>query len=100
VAHLEDFDQPGTHRLVHTKHTAPSVLETLPLPPNAISDLSELDAATNERKISERGRNPAISPGELLYGVPEAHVVNAAFTHPGPDGVDSTIRDAVPGMQV
>lgn len=27
-----------------------------------------------------------IGPGELLYGVPEAHIVNAAFTHAGPYG--------------
>jgi hypothetical protein len=45
-----------------------------------------LDTATNERKMAERGGNGAISPGELLYGVPEAHIVNAAFTHPGPSG--------------
>ena len=50
------------------------------------SDISEVDAATNERRISERGMNPAISRGELLYGLPEAHVLNAAFTHPGPYG--------------
>jgi len=28
----------------------------------------------------------AIGPGELLYGVPEAHVVNATFNHAGPYG--------------
>ena len=36
--------------------------------------------------IAERARNAAIGPGELLYGVPEAQIVNAAFTHPGPYG--------------
>jgi hypothetical protein len=30
--------------------------------------------------------NPAIGPGELPYGVPEARIVNAAFAHPGLDG--------------
>lgn len=86
MAHLADFDQPGTHRLIPTIYATTSVLDTLPLPAEVISDLSELDAATNERKIGERGGNPAISPGELLYGVPEAHIVNAAFTHAGPHG--------------
>jgi hypothetical protein len=62
------------------------VLESLPLPHDVLSDLSELDAATNERKIAENGGNSAIGPGELLLGVPEAHIVNAAFTHPGPFG--------------
>ena len=86
MAHLGDFDQQGTHRLIPTAYATESVLESLSLPANVISDLTELDAATNERKVAERGGNAAISPGELLYGVPEAHIVNAAFTHPGPHG--------------
>jgi hypothetical protein len=51
-----------------------------------MADLNELDAATDERKAAEWGGNPWISPGELLYGVPEASVVNAAFTHACPQG--------------
>jgi RES domain len=89
MAHLEPLDQAGTHRLIPAKFAekaGDSVLETLPLPAEVLADLSELDAATNERKISERGGNPAIGPGELLFGVPEADIVNAAFTHPGPFG--------------
>jgi RES domain-containing protein len=84
MAHLESFKKDGAHRLIPAKYAGgASVLENLPLPPDTIADLTELDAATNERKIAERGGNPAIGPGELLYGVPEAHIVNAAFAHPG-----------------
>lgn len=86
MARLKQFDQAGTHRLIPAKYGAKSVLESLPLPPDVLTDLSELDAATNERKIAENGGNSAIGPGELLLGVPEAHIVNAAFTHPGPFG--------------
>ena len=86
MAKLVQFDQVGTHRLIPVKYGAVSVLQSLPLPPDVLSDLSELDAATNERKIAENGGNSAIGPGELLMGVPEAHIVNAAFTHPGPFG--------------
>lgn len=89
MAHLQQFDQAGTHRLIPAKFAdkaGASVLETLPLPADVLADLSELDAATNERKVAERGGNPAIGPGELLFGVPEADIVNAAFTHPGPYG--------------
>jgi hypothetical protein len=86
LATLKEFDQVGTHRLIPAKYGAKSVLETLPLPSDVLADLSELDAATNERKIAERGGNSAIGPGELLSGVPEAHVVNAAFCHPGLHG--------------
>ena len=64
-------------RLISAKYGAESVLESLPLPADVLSDPSELDAATNERKIAENGGNSAIGPGELLLGVPEAHIVNA-----------------------
>ena len=83
---LVQFGQAGTHRLIPAKYGAESVLESLPLPSEVLADLSELDAATNERKIAESGGNTAIGPGELLLGVPEAHIVNASFTHPGPFG--------------
>jgi hypothetical protein len=86
VPHLGDFDQRGTHRLIPTAYATEIVLESLQLPAGVITDLTELDAATNERKMAERGGNVAISPGELLCGVPEAHIVNAAFAHPGPFG--------------
>lgn len=86
MAILRQTDQPGTHRLIPARHGAESVLASLPLPADVLADLSELDAATNERKIAENGGNSAIGPGELLLGVPEAHIVNAAFTHPGLSG--------------
>ena len=86
MARLEQFDYAGTHRFIPAKYGAESVLESLPLPADVLADLSELDAATNERKIAESGGNSAIGPGELLFGVPEAHIVNAAFSHPGSYG--------------
>ena len=86
MASLIQLDQAGTHRLIPAKYGAENVLENLPLPPAVLADLNELDAATNERKIAENGGNSAIGPGELLLGVPEAYIVNAAFTRPGPFG--------------
>jgi hypothetical protein len=86
LAELAQFEQAGTHRLIPAKYGRESVLESLPLPAHVLADLSELDAATNERRIAERGGIAAIGPGELLFGVPEAQIVNAAFTHPGPFG--------------
>lgn len=86
MASLREIHYTGTHRLIPAKYSKESVLENLDLPAGVIADLSELDAATNERKLAEAGENPAIGPGELLYGVPEAHIVNAAFLHPGPYG--------------
>jgi len=48
--------------------------------------LFELDAATNERLLAQRGRALGIGPDELVSAVPHAVVVNAAFTHPHPMG--------------
>ena len=75
-----------THRLIPAKYAEKSVLEELRLDRQVIHDLSELDAVTNEHKTAEAGNSPSIGPQELLYGVPESHVINAAFTHAGPDG--------------
>jgi RES domain-containing protein len=86
LATLVEFAQTGTHRLIPAKYGTESVLESLLLPAAVLADLSELDAITNERKIAENDFNSAIGHGELLFGVPEAHIVNAAFTHPGPFG--------------
>ena len=86
MALAREFHRAGAHRLIPVKYAGESVLESLSLPAETVADLTELDAATNERKIAERGGNPAIGPGELIYGVPLAQIVNAAFTHPGPAG--------------
>ncbi len=87
MAHLNPFACTGTHRLIPSKFSSGgSVLESLALPSSVLADLSELDAATNERKVAERGAGEGITPRELLYGIPEAHIINAAFTHPGPYG--------------
>ncbi len=69
-----------------SKYSAGSVLESLPLPAGVLADLSELDAATNERKVAELGGCTGIGPNELLSGVPQAQIVNASFCHPSPYG--------------
>ncbi len=87
MAHAEEVEYVGTHRLISKKYSNwRSVLETLNLPENVLAELSEIDAATNERKIAESSRRTGIGPHELVFGVPEAYIVNAAFTHPGPYG--------------
>jgi RES domain len=86
LALLARFDQKRTHRLIPAKYALKNVFGGLPLPADVLAGLSELDAATDERKIAEAGGYSGIGPGELLLGVPEAHIVNGAFTHPGPFG--------------
>ena len=86
MAHTEPLDQSGTHRLIPSQYSTGSVLEALRLPANVLADLNELDAATNERKLAVRGRSAGIGPNELLFGVPLAQIVNAAFCYPSPYG--------------
>jgi hypothetical protein len=87
LAEVKIFGHRDTHRLILGTYVEGfHGLETLPLRGDVLSDLSELDAATNERIVAERGRSQAITVGELVFGIPEAKVVNAAFTHPGESG--------------
>ncbi len=72
----------------------------LPLPANVLGDLSELEAATNERKIAEAGGNPGTGPAELFYGVAESDIVNAAFPTQVLTEAASTVRAGAPGMRV
>lgn len=51
-----------------------------------LADLFQLDNATNERLRGERGLLPGIGIDELVFGVPNASLVNAAFTYAHPQG--------------
>ncbi len=75
-----------THRLVPTRHSDESVLARLTDDVADLQALFELDAVTNARLVAETRGLTGIGPDELLAGVPYAHVVNAAFCHPHPDG--------------
>ena len=90
------FESKKTHRLVPARFSdGESVIDALGLPSEVIADLSEIDAATNDRKMAERGKSLGIGPGELLMGVPLAQIVNAAFCHPSLTG--SRFNDASRG---
>ena len=78
--------QDDTHRLIPSRYSDQSVLERLAEDPDQLSDLFELDGATNDRLLGEMNLLPGISVHELLFGVPYAHVVNAAFCHAHPAG--------------
>ena len=51
-----------------------------------LNALYELEGATNERLLGEAGLLPGISVRELVFGIPYAHIINAAFTHGNPLG--------------
>jgi RES domain-containing protein len=76
-----------THRLIPSKYSdGGTVLSRLTGDEADLSNLMELDGATNERLLGEEGLLPGIGVHELLYGVRYAHIVNAAFTHASPAG--------------
>jgi RES domain-containing protein len=53
---------------------------------NLLSDLTELEGATNDRLLGESGRLPGVSAIELVSGFRLAHIINATFTHAHPLG--------------
>ena len=80
--------QPDTCRLIPSKYLpkGDSVLTLIADDDEHLSAIFELDNATNERLLGERGLLPGIGPEELLAGVPNASIVNAAFCHAHPLG--------------
>lgn len=77
-----------THRLVPSRHLprGESVLVDLADDEAHLAAIFALDAATNDRLLAERDRLPGIGLEELVFGVPHAIVINAAFTHADPLG--------------
>ena len=80
--------QLDTHRLVPSRHLArgDSVLAAIADDDAHLQAIFELDAATNDRLLGERGRLPGVGLEELVSGIPHAGVINAAFCHPHPLG--------------
>jgi hypothetical protein len=80
--------QDDTHRLIPTRYLPgdASVLSRLAGSPRDLDELAELEGATNDRLIGEANRLPGISVHELVFGVPNFHIVNASFTHAAPSG--------------
>jgi hypothetical protein len=82
---LRQFD---THRLIPSRHLphGDSVLTAIADDDAHLQAIFELDLATNDRLAAERQEFPGIGLDELVFAVPCANVVNAAFCHPHPLG--------------
>lgn len=63
-----------------------SVLTPLSSDQAHLNDLFDLDNATNQRLLGERGGMPGIGIDELVFGVPNFRIINAAYTYPRPEG--------------
>lgn len=83
-----DFRQLDTHRLVPSKYGigGESVLAQIADDDSHLQGIFALDHATNNRLLAENGKLPDIGPDELVAGIPQHHIVNAAFTHHHPLG--------------
>lgn len=80
--------QLDTYRLLPSRFAdqEDSVLSALSDSAEHLADLFTLDNATNQRLRAERGSMAGIGMDELVFGVPNFRIVNAAFTYPRPEG--------------
>jgi RES domain-containing protein len=79
---IRTVNENGWHRLIPSLFSeAGTVLDEIADSETMLADIIRLDGATNDRLQGEQHGLIGISTYELLYGVPNAHVVNAAFTH-------------------
>ena len=77
-----------THRLIPSAYSESSdtVFAGIAEDEKHLSAIVELDRATDERAAAEHDRLPGIGIDELVFGVPHARIVNAAFCHAHPLG--------------
>ena len=87
-----------THRLIPFKYSADgkSVLADIANNDEHFYDITDLDNATNDRLLAENDFHEGISAKELVYTGKYYKIVNAAFTHPAPQGnrFSSPVRNA------
>ena len=82
---LRQFD---TCRLIPSRFAdvEDSVLAPLADSDDVLRDLFDLENATNERLRGEAGLLPGIGVDELVFGVPNFRIINAAYTYARPEG--------------
>lgn len=85
---LSALRQTDTCRLLPSRFVdqEDSVLAPLSDNPEHLADLFLLDNATNQRLAAERGLLPGIGVDELVFGVPNFRIINAAYAYPRPEG--------------
>ncbi len=77
----------GMHRLIPSLYSRDeTVLSEIAASDAMLEDVILLDGVTNDRIQGEQRGLTGIGIHELVYGIPNAHIVNAAFTHAGAFG--------------
>lgn len=86
---LINVERDRTHRLIPYRYSEGGrpILDFLAEhDDDLLSDLTELEGATNDRLLGENGKLPGVSAIELVSGFRLAHIVNASLTHANPSG--------------
>lgn len=85
LVQLRQFD---TVRLIPSRFADAEESVLAPLADNdaVLRDLFDLDNATNDRLRGESGLLPGIGMDELVFGVPNFRMINAAYTYARPEG--------------
>jgi RES domain-containing protein len=85
LTQLRQFD---TVRLIPSRFADAEDSVLAPLAENdaVLRDLFDLDNATNDRLRGESGLLPGIGMDELVFGVPNFRMINAAYTYARPEG--------------
>ncbi len=86
----------GMHRLIPSLYSDnETVLSDIADNDAMLQDMVLLDGVTNDRIQGEQRGLAGIGIHELVYGIPSAHIVNAAFTHASESG--SRFNDSTRG---
>lgn len=80
---VKDFSYDRAHRLIPSLYSEQQTVlaNVVKGGDEALREMMLLDGVTNDRILGESGGLGGITPYELVYGIPNAHIVNAAFTH-------------------
>jgi hypothetical protein len=80
--------QDDTHRLIPKIYSDEPYgpLRTIAEDPEHFAALAKLDRATDKQVFAENNLLPGISVAELVFGIPHARIINAAFAHATPLG--------------
>jgi RES domain len=74
------------HRLIPSRYSEKQSVLAEVADEEMLDDITLLDGASNERIQTERSGKMGISTFELVYGIPNAHIVNAAFSYTSETG--------------
>ena len=80
--------QYDLHHLIPSRFSEyeDSVLAPIADDADHLQKLFELDNSTNQRLLAESDCLPGIGVDELVFGIPNFRIINAAFTCPRPEG--------------